>query len=849
MKRKISILVIITILISMTSVPVNAALSITEVTDEDLNPIIGGVYGDLVYVFGDGVIAGLEVNLYWDNVIAWDGEKGLLNYSESYPSGRFEINFEVPEAVNGPHYLWIRDTDTPAHTYGPVMFTVSTSMTVSPRSGIKNDQITIKGYGFGDEINVDTIEFDGSSLTTNPSIPITDGGGSWEATFNVPDKIDGVYEITAEDEVGNTASVAFKVGPAMTLDIEEGSVGTVVEVTGRGFTPYGTITSITLDDIACKILDTGDLNIRSNGVFNLEIIIPSVGTADKEYVLEVRDNGGKSADMDFLVTDITTIELEPQFGAPGSNARITGQNFAAISGLDVVIKFDGTPVKTLETNSKGEISGTIMIPAISTGNYQVKAEQQSYNIEASKTFRAGSILMLLAPMTGPTGTRVILTGMGFTPGGKWDAYLGDVLIFDGMTVSGDTTLSGFFYIPTVEQGEYTVTVVDLEEDIDVEIDFTVTESTSLSIHPASAPVGLNVTVEGMYFAESTGDIDVEFVLYNSTDDWAIDVYMGTDSVTTDEEGAFTAWWLIPESLSLGQYTVNATDEEGLFSQFSFEVASKFTSITPHKSTYNRDDTVRFNIESSFEEVGSYITIYDSEGKFIWKTDDLNTWIESDVTYVAPFYTQTAGGNLMILGNDAPRGTWTWTWYDSDDETLSSGTFTVEEPTPENEGNGDDTGDGITDEIIDALQQSIQDLEEEIAQLSSDLQDTLVIIENMPRFDSESMEELQADVEDLIAKATERLQEIEDAKALAMEAKIIADQLKADVDEANSLADEAKTLADQTNLLADEAKADAEEALKSSKTLKFLAYIALILSLILVGMKFIGPLQVTRKPPG
>jgi len=786
-------------------------------------------YGDELTVQGSGVTAGTTVNIYWDYVTV----ANLLNTTDGLPSGEFECTVELPSAYYGDHYLWAKDLATGISTRsGPI--SVMPKLKLSPSSGLVGDDITIKGYGFGDSVHVDTIEFDDSHLTTNPSIPVTDEVGSWEAIFNVPEKIDGVYEITAEDDDGNTASVIFKVGPAMTLDLMEGSVGTVVEVTGRGFTSSGAVTSITLDDIVCKVLDAGDLNINSNGIFNLEIVIPSVNTADKEYILEVSDNGGKSAESDFHVTDITTIELETQFGAPGSNVGITGHNFAAISGLDVAIKFDGNLIKTLETNSKGDISGTIMIPAISPGNYQVKAEQQSYNIEASKTFRAGTIMMILAPKTGPTGTRVTLTGMGFTPSGKWEAYLGDILIFDEMTVSGDTTLSGYFYIPTVESGEYKVTVVDLEEDIEVEIDFTVTESTSLSINPSSAPVGLNVTVEGMYFAESTDDIDVEFVIYNSTDDRVMEVYEGADSVTTNEDGKFTAWWLVPDILSLGSYTINATDDEGLFAQSAFAVISKFISITPHKSAYNRGDIVRFNIESSFEEAGSYIWIYDSDGEFVWWTDDLNTWIEKEVTYIAPFYTQTTFGNLLTLDADASLGTWTWTWYDSDDEILSSGTFTVEEPTPENGDNGDDTEDVIPDEVIEALQKSLQELEEEIDQLSSDLQDSLLTIEDMTGLTADSIKELQEDLEDTAEKAVEIEQDLEDAKALAMDAKIVADQLKEMVDEAN--------------IAADEAKADAEKALKSSNRLAVMTYAALGISILVAVMNFVGPLQITRKNP-
>jgi hypothetical protein len=833
MKRKISIIVIAAFMLCNIPVPVYAALSITDVTDEGMNPISSGVYGDLVYVFGDGVISGLDVNLYWDIVMAWDGEKGILNSSEAQPSGAFEIWFEVPEAVNGSHYLWIRDTDTPAHTFGPVLFSVNTSMTVSPRSGIKNDLVTIKGYGFGDEVDVDTIEFGGSSLSTNPSVPVTDGVGSWEATFNVPDKTDGDYDITAEDEVGNTASVVFKVGPAMTFDLAEGSVGTVLGVTGRGFTSSGAVTSITLDGISCEVLDAGDLDIDNNGAFNLELVIPSVSTADTEYVLEVTDDGVKSAEADFLVKDITAIELEPQFGGPGSSVGITGHNFAAIPGSDVVIKFDGTIIETLDTNSNGDISGILLIPAKSSGNYQVEAEQQTYNIQTIETFRVGAILTILAPQTGPTGTRVTLTGIGFTPSGNWDAYFGNVTIFEDEAVSGDTTLSGFFYIPTVEVGEHTLTVVDLDADIDVETDFTVTETTSLSFDPELAPVGFNVTVEGMYFAESTGGIGVDFVIYNYTGDWAMDVYEGVDSTTTDEEGAFSAWWVVPDILSLGSYTVNATDDEGLFFQSAFEVVSKFISITPHKSAYNRGDTVRFNIESSFEEVGSYIMIFDPDGSFVWMTDDLDIWSESDVTYFAPFYSQTAGGNPLTLLEDVPLGNWTWTWYDSDDVALSSGIFIVEEPAPPDD-NGDGTGDGVTDEVIDELQQDLQDLEEEIAQLSSDLEEALQTIEDITSSTAESIDEFEGTLEDTAEDAAESKQDAEEAKTLATEAKSVADQMKDDVDEAKSVAEEAK--------------ADAEKALKSSRGMTLMVYAALGLSLIAAVMNFIGPLQITRKPP-
>jgi hypothetical protein len=96
----------------------------------------------------------------------------------------------------------------------------------------------------------------------------------------------------------------------------------------------------------------------------------------------------------------------------------------------------------LDTNLNGDISGIITIPAVASGSYELKAEQQNYNIEVNETFRVGTIIVILAPKTGPSGTKVTLTGTGFTSGGKWDAYFGEILIFNNEDISGDTTLFG-----------------------------------------------------------------------------------------------------------------------------------------------------------------------------------------------------------------------------------------------------------------------------------------------------------------------------------------------------------------------------------------------------------------------
>ncbi|MFB0558054.1 MAG: hypothetical protein ACETVY_02945, partial [Candidatus Bathyarchaeia archaeon] len=748
---------------------------ITDVTDEDGTTITGGVYDDLVRVFGDGVTAGVDVNLYWDSVKVWAEGKGFLNSSEGKPDGSFEIWFKVPEAVNGLHYLWIKDasgTGTPDSE----AFSVDAMIRLNPGSGLTGDGITIKGHGFGGNKNVNNIDFGTDNLITNPSVPVTDDLGYWEATFNVPPKADNDYTITAEDADNNIATATFTIGPAISLDVDEGPVGTLVEVDGRGFTAGRTVTSITLGGVDCGVTDENDLDINGNGEFTFELAVPSVSQSGKEYELFVSDSWGKDATIYFLVTGLASITLDPMFGPPGTSVSIEGINFAP--GRAVSVSISGTGKKTFQTNSKGEFSGSYTIPAISSGTYDVTAEQADFYIEDSRPFRVGTMVVILSPTTGPSGKEVALTGTGFTAGGDWNASMDGKALFEDESVSGDTTLFGIFYVPTFEPGVYTVTVTDVDEKIKVTKEFTVTEKTSINMDPVTAPVGFNVTIEGFYFAESDDSIDVDFTIYNATDDWDMDVYQGTGAVATGDDGGFNAWWVVPQVLSEGTYTVNATDDEGLFAQSSFSVGSSVVSISSRKATYARGNTVGFDLESSFREEDSYITILDPDGSFAWQTDDLDTWIRVGVTYVAPLYTQTAGGNPMTLESDAPLGTWTYTWYDSEDDELASGSFVVAEETTEDE---EEPEDGvITDAQYEELLAEIEDLREDVDQL-------LATVDQLSGTTSTSIGEVLAEVRGVKEDVDDALDSVEDAKGVATEARDEVDAVKADAEQALSTA--------------------------------------------------------------
>ncbi|MBU1173372.1 MAG: IPT/TIG domain-containing protein, partial [Proteobacteria bacterium] len=732
-KKSLTLLLIATMLIALIPiVPVNAAIEYTAVVnDTHSNHIDEGYYNDLIKVTGTGVTAGETVKLGWDGLQAWNGVKGVLNSTTAAGSGAWEIWFNVPEAKAGSHYLWVKDMDTGDTLKYDNAFTVLPTLKFSPSSGLINDRITLYGYGYASSSDITTITFADDygpwPLITTPTAPESDSVGSWSCTFKVPHSSYGDWAVTASDGTNSNASL-FTIGPSITLSKASGPVGTIIEITGRGFTLNEDLdsTEVKIDSTICYITD--DDTVGTDGKFSIDCVIPQVSD-DGDYTITVTENdaGSYSATADFEVTALAKIELEPEFGVQGSSIYVEGEHFTAISGKTVEIWLyneDGvTPVAKisdkLKTTSSGTFSGTVTIPAQSSGRYTIQAIQSTYYIDDGASFRIGLMIVIPTPTSGPTGTKITLTGTGFTNNENWNMTFGDIAIVEGSDglVDSDSDLLlnedvPTFYVPTVPVGTYTIAVYDIDSDITVEVDWTVTATTKVSFDPVNAPNGYYVNVTGSYF-NAQEDGDLEFVLYNVTSDgdvdgeWDITVQYEGDTSVLDDEGNFTGWWLVPDSdvLSVGDYILNVTasDASHIMGQGYFSVVAKSIDVEPRKSSFARGETVAFNIWSSFPQGNSYIEIYDPTGDLYWTTDEFEStmWLKVGTLQTVPYYYQTAGGNALLLLEDATLGTWSWEWYDVDDEELSSGTFTV------------------TAAPADVISSQLTQLNADLAQLSTD----------------------------------------------------------------------------------------------------------------------------------
>ena len=628
------------------------------ITGVSINPTSGPV-GTVVTVSGSGAAPGQTVNVYWDGITSWDGTMGLLNSTTADYLGNFECEITVPEAYAGDHSVIAAVS---VDNYDLAIFTVEPEITLSPTSGLPEDTVTVEGTGFGAEENI-TLTFDGTDITPEDVVTTSDLG-SFSTTFEVPDLAYGDYTVTATDTAANVATATFTIGAAITLSPTEGPAGALITINGRGFTNIDANVTVTIDGTSAPLVE--NIPVADDGTISGQFIVPSLAVGD--YVVTVTDTE-QTATADFSVTGETEIEVSPTYGPAGSTINVWGYNFTNIAGTEVTLALDGTSVGgTYTTDSSGYFYGTFQVPAVATGTYTLTATDEN-DLEGSTSFRVGTVVIIISPDEGPTGVQVTVTGTGFT--GTVNGTMDDTLVFEGISATGpEGLISTTFIVPTLDVGLYTLTVTDTE-GITATATFDVTHTTTLSLTPAGAPAGKEITVEGFYFTAIDGTDVPDWYIYNST--WSDTLTVSPATPETNGTGYFTCTFTVPD-LALGVYTINATDANGLWAEASFTISAAEVYIYPRATEYVGGDTVSFYIKASFAQVDACIEITDPAGyPFGNITLPAAVWTAMDGYQVVPY--QYAS---VLLPTDAALGSWSWTAYDSSDEELASGSFTVVE---------------------------------------------------------------------------------------------------------------------------------------------------------------------------
>ena len=617
----------------------------------------------------------------------------------------------------------------------------------------------IADYNYYDDMDDYTYVVTSSGVTT-------DLGSFPNRRITVPSSAaEGQYYVAGFDGKNNTASDDFKIGATITLDKSEGTTGEVVSVEGEGF-DFNTVFRVYMvkgsAELECHVIDADEDANKTDGEGDLEVdvVVPGVDKKSDDWEIEVRC-GTDTPSAEYEVTGLPEVDIDPDFGPQGSKITVSGENYPYVKDTKVVVKLWDTAMAgppggveytikdDIKTNSDGTFEAEVSVPTENDGEYKIEAyakadDDGGFNLVDTTNFRIGTILVLLSDDEGEVGEKIVLTGNGFTVNDEWNATFGDIVIFEDVETDGGGRLKDggetpSFFVPQVEPGEYMITVWDVDAELTVDVDFTVTEAIFMEFDAYDAPNDFNVSMEGWNWPEVDDDFnpvdEIEWLLYNETEDWDMDVKITTDddpfttdTATFNESGYYIGWWLVDDedTLSKGNYWINATLEtengQEYFMQFEFTVGDVHESITPRKATFRIGETVTLNIQHSFggqidmHIKGGDVRVYDPDGSLYWDGDELLTWTKVGMYYTVPFSAQTAGGNPMFLLDDAPLGTWSYKWREDDGDTILSGTFNVEAA------EADILGEQIEDlnNAIDDLTSDISSVTDAVASVQSNI---------------------------------------------------------------------------------------------------------------------------------
>ncbi|MHA2067242.1 MAG: hypothetical protein ACXABY_22975 [Candidatus Thorarchaeota archaeon] len=566
---------------------VNEALDTGDGSEEDFD-------GTLV----NDPVALMSMEVYIGGVLAFDdpvGNGSLVKIPLSTFTGRGKINYVTGE--------WeLNDVQDGGAAIGAVAITAD--------------------YDYYDEAGAQEVLATGATNSL---------GSLTSKRLTIPDPTpDGAYFVAGLDEKGNVGTDDYTVGSVIEISADEVETGDVINVKGRGFSIGGTSWIDTVELLKDGVFEADftivddEIDIDADGEFNIEVVMPDGSEKDDDFEIVITDNGTRTASADLEIMGLAKIEVDPEYGPSGSTIGYTGSNFPKIRDetIDLEPWLDGVFVRDLstdvETNSDGTISGTFRVPPADQDTYEIIARADDHEIAPDTEFRVGRIIVILYEEDeGPTGMEIELTGSGFSENGEWNSTFGDEEIFSGEVAGPTGLIEGFtFNVPQVDPGTYEITTWDVDSEITVVVEFTVTATTEASITPGEAPRKYNMTLEGMWWPDD--DRAMEFVLWNDTDDWDITGDVGTtptnDPVTTnngeevidaDDEGHWIGWWKIDQTTELdeGEYRINVTDaDEEYFIEITFTVGPIHSLISPRKSTFRIGDTVTFNIEHSYGDI-------------------------------------------------------------------------------------------------------------------------------------------------------------------------------------------------------------------------------------------------------
>jgi hypothetical protein len=503
-----------------------------------------GLNGTQVDIYGYGFSAGKKATLWVDSTkikddISIDGQ-GYLHYT-----------YTVADQTAGAKTLKVEDNET--GKFDTATFTVRGSIkSVGPLSGPPGTTVTVELEGYGtswENVTVEVIEKSASvSQPALTAISTDESKGYYKFSFVVPDT---QYGPTLFKVYDNEESRIFTFGVTSEISLSKGSakVGESVTVSGKGFVDAAV--SIYFDSAVVATVSADD--VSANGTFSKSFDVPAAAKGDHT----IRASQADTSDSATLTVNRNITQAASGDVKVGDSVEIKGTGFeASISGD---IKMGDSDVGDFSTDANGSFTASFVVPAKPAGSYSISIYKGD-----DKLADAGAITIVpklavydpntnAAISTGKGDIWIKVEGKGF-PANKTGGQL--IYVLDNQSIAnletdGSGSFSKLVKLPlglTSGKSQLRATIDSSSASVDFVYSGT---QVGLTVSVGAASPGDTVKVYGYGYSANTsvGQIKIGDVAVSN-------------SITTDENGAFYGVEVVVPEIPAGSQTVALTGAGG-----------------------------------------------------------------------------------------------------------------------------------------------------------------------------------------------------------------------------------------------------------------------------------------------
>lgn len=285
-----------------------------------------------------------------------------------------------------------------------------------------------------------------------------------------------------EDIIGGSATTYATAGNASHIyirgiDPPQGAPETKARLFGGNATPEGVVEALfssifaqTLiydnDSEPIVIIGMGNISVGwcvadPDGFWELTFNVPQVSAGN--YCVYAFDNETLTSDViSFGVLpsqqQIRIMYVSPSAGLPNTTIYLNGDG--ATANNEVRIYLNGSSVANITAYQEGQWTASFSVPNITAGTYTITALDVASNTTDTAAFTVTAPPTIhVFPQEASVGSKITVTGEGFTPNTGIYLAFEDMLFFSPIYINENGGFNATIFVPAITSGNYTIKVV------------------------------------------------------------------------------------------------------------------------------------------------------------------------------------------------------------------------------------------------------------------------------------------------------------------------------------------------------------------------------------------------------